>query len=94
MFAKPKTNVCPFLKAECIEASCAMWVTISGTHPQTKAALNMPDCTLRWLPTLLIENTKASIETGAAVESFRNEMVRGNDAVALALVENSARMIA
>ena len=34
---------------------------------------------MAWLPTLLIENAQQSRQTGAAVESFRNEMVKSND---------------
>lgn len=34
---------------------------------------------MAWLPMLLIENTQQSRGTGAAVESFRNEMVRQNE---------------
>ena len=33
---------------------------------------------MAWLPVLLIENAQQSRQTGAAVESFRNEMVEGN----------------
>jgi hypothetical protein len=78
MFNKPKTNICPMLKSECIEASCMWWTTIMGKHPQTGADINMPDCSVRWIPVLLIENSKVERETGAAVESFRNEMVKAN----------------
>jgi hypothetical protein len=31
------------------------------------------------MPILLIENSQMSRQTGAAVESFRNEMVKGNE---------------
>jgi len=33
---------------------------------------------MAWLPVLLIENAQQSRQTGAAVESFRNEMVESN----------------
>jgi ribosomal silencing factor RsfS len=33
---------------------------------------------LAWMPMLLIENAQQSRQTGAAVESFRNEMVKQN----------------
>ena len=33
---------------------------------------------MAWLPVLLIENAQQSRQTGAAVESFRNEMVEAN----------------
>jgi len=35
---------------------------------------------MAWLPVLLIENAQQSRQTGAAVESFRNEMVEVNKA--------------
>jgi len=31
-----------------------------------------------WMPILLIENSQQQRQTGAAVESFRNEMVQSN----------------
>jgi hypothetical protein len=33
---------------------------------------------MAWMPMLLIENAQQSRQTGAAVESFRNEMVKQN----------------
>jgi len=33
---------------------------------------------MAWMPVLLIENAQQSRSTGAAVESFRNEMVEAN----------------
>lgn len=81
MFKKPDL-ICPLLKGECRESGCTFWVTVMGKHPQTGADINMPDCAVRWLPVLLIENSKVGRETGAAVESFRNEMAEGNRATA------------
>jgi len=34
---------------------------------------------MAWLPVLLVENAQQSRSTGAAVESFRNEMVNQNE---------------
>lgn len=33
-----------------------------------------------WIPILLIENSQQQRQTGAAVESFRNEMTKSNEA--------------
>lgn len=47
---------------------------------------------MAWLPVLMIENSQQQRQTGAAVESFRNEMVRANDTsqqVLLATVQQS-----
>lgn len=34
---------------------------------------------MAWLPVLMIENSQQQRHTGAAVESFRNEMVKANE---------------
>jgi len=34
---------------------------------------------MAWLPVLMIENSQQQRSTGAAVESFRNEMVKANE---------------
>jgi len=36
-------------------------------------------CAMAWLPVLIIENSQQQRQTGAAVESFRNEMVKSNE---------------
>ena len=60
---------------------------IRGSHPQTGAEIDEWGCTIAWTPMLLIENAKLQRETGAAVESFRNEMVRSSHATTAAMVE-------
>ena len=49
---------------------------VAGTHPNTGAETEEWGCAMAWLPVLLIENTQQSRQTGAAVESFRNEVAR------------------
>jgi len=34
---------------------------------------------MAWLPVLMIENSQQQRQTGAAVESFRNEMTKANE---------------
>ena len=36
----------------------------------------MGRCRISWVPTLLIENSQQQRQTGAAVESFRNETLK------------------
>ena len=60
---------------------------IRGSHPQTGAEIDEWGCTIAWTPMLLIENAKLQRETGAAVESFRNEMVKSSYATTAAMVE-------
>ena len=72
-------NLCPLLKKPCIEADCKFWVHITGTNPQSGNPVDLFDCSISWLPMLLLEGTQQQRQTGAAVESFRNEMVKQNE---------------
>lgn len=46
-------------------------------------------CAIAWMPMLLIENSGQQRQTGAAVESFRNEMVKANEATTRALLASN-----
>jgi hypothetical protein len=83
----PRTNLCPFLRAECAGATCRLWTHVRGLNPQTGQEIDKFGCAVEFLPMLLIENSAQQRSTGAAVESFRNEMVRGNDATLRALLQ-------
>ena len=63
----------------CIEHSCTQYIQIIGADPQTGEQINKWGCAAAFLPMLLIENAQMGRQTGAAVESFRNEMVRMNE---------------
>lgn len=71
---------------------CAWFVTLAGQNPQTGEQMDEKGCAMGWLPVLLVENARVSRGTGAAVESFRNEMVNANNA-SLNLLLNGAQMI-
>ncbi len=81
-----KDTFCPLLKKACIEDRCKFWVHIRGKHPQSHAEIDMPDCAIKWLPTLLLENAQQVRQTAAAVESARNEQARGAVALASAIL--------
>lgn len=68
---------CPLIKDECIQFKCAFWTHLRGADPQTGQEIDEYDCAIRWLPVLLIEGAKETKQGAAAIESFRNEMVRG-----------------
>lgn len=51
-----------------------------GTNPNTGAEVDDWACAIAWMPILMVENSQQQRQTGAAVESFRNEMVRSNEA--------------
>lgn len=70
---------CPRIQKKCMERACKFWVHVRGINPNTGLEVDEWNCADVWKPFLMIENSKVQRETGAAVESFRNEMVRMND---------------
>lgn len=82
MKIKVKNN-CPLNKFEpCKELECGWFIQVRGVNPNTGEEVDEYGCAVSWLPIMLIDNTQKQRETGAAVESFRNEMVRSNHASA------------
>lgn len=73
-------NQCPLNNFEpCKQLDCAWFLKIRGTNPNTGEDTDEWGCSVAWMPILLIENAQMSRHTGAAVESFRNEMVKANE---------------
>ena len=70
---------CPLIKKDCVEHKCAWYMHIAGLDPNTGDQVDHWGCSVSWMPMLLIENSQQQRSTGAAVESFRNEMVKAND---------------
>lgn len=70
---------CPLIKKDCVGLQCAWFTQIRGTHPQTGEDIDEWNCAVTWLPVLLIENSQQQRQTGAAVESFRNEVVKASE---------------
>ena len=64
---------CPLIGKDCIGLQCSWFTQIRGTHPQTGEEIDEWNCAVNWIPTLLIENSQQQRQTGAAVESLRNE---------------------
>lgn len=63
----------------CKKLECAWFIQLRGTDPNSGKDIDEWGCAVAFTPTLLIENALQSRQTGAAVESFRNEMVRANE---------------
>lgn len=49
-----------------------------GTNPNTGEPVDEWGCAVTWMPFMAVEIAQKSNQTGAAVESFRNEVVRAN----------------
>lgn len=95
--AKDVKVICPMMGGEsCVEdgsirngelVKCRFWVNVLGTNPQTNETINNGDCAIAWMPVLLIENSRVNRETGAAVESMRNESVTTGQHLTSALLQ-------
>lgn len=70
---------CPLLKKECVEHKCAWYIHIAGMDPNTGQPVDHWQCSISWMPMLMIENSQQQRSTSSAVESFRNEMVKANE---------------
>ena len=68
-------NFCPLLKKDCVGITCAWFTQVRGINPNTGADVDEWACAMAWMPVLMIENSQQQRQTGAAIESFRNEMV-------------------
>lgn len=73
---------CP-LGSECEEIRdkkiyrCMWYTKVVGTDPNTGETHDDWSCAISWMPTLQIEMSLTNRQTGSAVESFRNETVKG-----------------
>lgn len=80
MKIEPEAN-CPLDSFNpCRQMKCAWFMKVTGTDPQTGNPIDEWGCSMAWIPILMIENSQQQRSTGAAVESFRNEMVKSNEA--------------
>lgn len=79
MKIEPEAN-CPLDSFNpCRTMKCAWFIKIAGTNPQNGKEIEEWGCSMAWMPILTIENSQMQRQTGAAVESFRNEMVKSNE---------------
>lgn len=80
----PVKYSCP-LGSQCEEVKdgaimrCRWYTRVRGRDMNTGEEVDDWRCAMNWLPMLLIENSGMQRSTGAAVESFRNEMVKANE---------------
>jgi len=72
-------SYCPLIKKDCIGLQCAWFAHVQGYDTNTGKQVDDFQCAIAWMPMLLIENSGQQRQTGAAVESFRNEMVKSNE---------------
>ena len=73
-----KGEFCPLLQKKCVEHKCAWYTCVRGTNPNTGEEIDDWRCAVSWMPMMTVEIAQKSNQTGAAVESFRNEVVEAN----------------
>jgi len=76
MWREPMSKVCH---------TCPLWVHIRGRDPQSSNEVDEWNCTLAFMPKLLIENSAMQRSTAAAVETLSGE-VKKADGVSNAMV--------
>ena len=69
-------NFCPLIKDECVGLKCSWFTQVRGMNPNTGEDVDEWACAITWIPMMQIETSQQARQAGAAVESFRNEMVR------------------
>lgn len=73
---------CPF-GSKCEEVKnnkihrCRWYINIRGKHPQTEEVVDQWDCAMAWMPLVMVENAQTNRGQTQALESFRNEMAKG-----------------
>lgn len=74
---------------QCKKLKCAWFIKLRGVNPNTGVDVDEWGCAVAWMPILSIENSQMQRQTGAAVESFRNEMVKINESTAKILIKGN-----
>jgi len=69
---------CPLIAKKCVGHKCAWYTQVRGVNPNTGQEIDDWKCAVSWMPMMAVEIAQKSNQTGAAVESFRNEVVEAN----------------
>jgi hypothetical protein len=58
---------------------CKLYIKLAGNNPQTGELMDEWNCALSWSVIMLVENANTGRSVAAATESFRNEVVQGQN---------------
>lgn len=72
-------NFCPLIRKNCIQFKCSWYTRMRGLNPNTGQEVDEWSCAVTWMPYMSAEIAQKENQTGAAVESFRNEVVKANE---------------
>jgi hypothetical protein len=70
-------QICPLHKKDTSEVChlCPWFTRVIGKNPQSEELMDNWHCAIAILPMLLVENAQMQRQTGAAVETMRNDIV-------------------
>ena len=71
----PYTGFTKSCRAIVAKHDCPKFIHILGQNPNTGEQIDRHGCADTFVHMLMIENTRAQAQTGAALESFRNNLV-------------------
>ena len=72
---------CPYFKKPCLKHDCTHYIALCGVDPQTGNPLDEYGCAIVWNVVVTLEGNKETRQAAAAIESMRNEMVKGHETV-------------
>jgi len=84
---------CPLVKKECLGTKCAWFTRVQGVDKNTGKDVDEYQCAIAWMPMLLVENSGQQRQTGASIDSFRNEVVKANQATAQLMMQEQNKLI-
>jgi len=84
--------MCPLTGDDCLKHGCDWYMHVLGKDPQTGAEMDKWGCSMSFIPMLLIENSREQRSTSKSIQSFRNEVVKGNDHLRSAIEAESRKI--
>ena len=87
-------QVCPLHNKDVSEVchKCPWFTRIVGKNPQSEEMVDNWHCAIAALPMLLVENAQVGRQTGAAVETMRNDVVASaTEVIGVAIQMSNAR---
>ena len=68
---------------------CSNYMNIAGNDPQTGEVVDEWRCADVWIPILLVEASRNIHHNTASIQSFRNDVVKSNDAIGSILLSKN-----
>jgi hypothetical protein len=87
--------ICPLHQKDMSEVchKCPWWTMVRGKNPQSEEMIDDWRCAVGLLPMLLVENAQMQRQSGAAVETLRNDLVAGVVEAVAHAADNAGRLI-